>query len=75
MQVRARNGQVIAVGTKGDQQLADMAETVLSVPDVSPLLQPFVTVLPLQIMSYAIAVARGNDVDQPRNLAKSVTVE
>jgi glucosamine--fructose-6-phosphate aminotransferase (isomerizing) len=75
VQVRARNGRVIAVGTEGDQQLADMAETVLSVPDVSPLLQPFVTVLPLQILSYAIAVARGNDVDQPRNLAKSVTVE
>ncbi|MEP6655198.1 MAG: glutamine--fructose-6-phosphate transaminase (isomerizing) [Myxococcales bacterium] len=75
VQVRARNGRVIAVGTEGDHQLADLAETVLSVPDVSPLLQPFVTVLPLQIMSYAIAVARGNDVDQPRNLAKSVTVE
>ena len=75
VQVRARNGRVIAVGTEGDTQLADMAECVLWVPDVSPLMQPFLTVLPLQIMSYAIAVARGNDVDQPRNLAKSVTVE
>jgi glucosamine--fructose-6-phosphate aminotransferase (isomerizing) len=75
VQVRARNGRVIAVGTQGDQQLADLAECVLFVPDVSPLWQPFMTVLPLQIMSYAIAVARGNDVDQPRNLAKSVTVE
>jgi len=73
--VRARNGRVIAVGTEGDKQLAGMAERVLWVPDASPLLQPFLTVLPLQIMSYAIAVVRGNDVDQPRNLAKSVTVE
>jgi glucosamine--fructose-6-phosphate aminotransferase (isomerizing) len=75
VQVRARNGRVIAVGTEGDQQLADLAECTLWVPDASPLLQPFMTVLPLQILSYAIAVARGNDVDQPRNLAKSVTVE
>ena len=75
VQVRARNGRVIAVGTEGDKQLESMAERVLWVPDASPLLQPFLTVLPLQIMSYAIAVARGNDVDQPRNLAKSVTVE
>jgi glutamine---fructose-6-phosphate transaminase (isomerizing) len=75
VQVRARNGRVIAVGTEGDKQLETMAERVLWVPDASPLLQPFLTVLPLQIMSYAIAVARGNDVDQPRNLAKSVTVE
>jgi glucosamine--fructose-6-phosphate aminotransferase (isomerizing) len=75
VQVRARNGRVIAVGTEGDKQLADMAEHVLYVPDAPPLWQPFLNVLPLQIMSYAIAVARGNDVDQPRNLAKSVTVE
>jgi glucosamine--fructose-6-phosphate aminotransferase (isomerizing) len=75
VQVRARNGRVIAVGTEGDSQLAGMSERVLLVPEASPLLQPFLTVLPLQIMSYAIAVARGNDVDQPRNLAKSVTVE
>jgi glucosamine--fructose-6-phosphate aminotransferase (isomerizing) len=75
VQIRARNGRVIAVGTEGDRSLADLAERVLWVPDAPPLLQPFLTVLPLQIMSYAIAVARGNDVDQPRNLAKSVTVE
>jgi glucosamine--fructose-6-phosphate aminotransferase (isomerizing) len=75
VQVRARNGRVIAVGTEGDGQLADLAECVLYVPPAPPLLQPFLTVLPLQVLSYAIAVARGNDVDQPRNLAKSVTVE
>ncbi len=74
-EVRARGGRVIAVGTEGDKQLADLAERVLWVPDAPALLQPFLTVLPLQVMSYAIAVARGNDVDQPRNLAKSVTVE
>jgi glucosamine--fructose-6-phosphate aminotransferase (isomerizing) len=75
VQVTARNGRVIAVGTEGDTQLAGLSERVLWVPDAPALWQPFLTVLPLQVMSYAIAVARGNDVDQPRNLAKSVTVE
>jgi glucosamine--fructose-6-phosphate aminotransferase (isomerizing) len=75
VQVRARNGHVISVGTEGDRQLVDLSERVLWVPDAPALLQPFLTVLPLQLMSYAIALARGNDVDQPRNLAKSVTVE
>ncbi len=74
-EVRARNGHIIGVGTKGDQQLADQCDRVLSIPDAPAALQPFLTVLPLQLMSYAIAVAKGNDVDQPRNLAKSVTVE
>jgi glutamine---fructose-6-phosphate transaminase (isomerizing) len=74
-EVRARNGHIIGVGTKGDQQLAGQCDRVLSIPDAPALLQPFLTVLPLQLMSYAIAVAKGNDVDQPRNLAKSVTVE
>jgi glucosamine--fructose-6-phosphate aminotransferase (isomerizing) len=74
-EVRARNGHIIGVGTKGDQQLAELCDRVLSIPDAPAALQPFLTVLPLQLMSYAIAVAKGNDVDQPRNLAKSVTVE
>ena len=74
-EVRARNGHIIAVGTKGDEQLASQCDDVLWIPDAPALLQPFLTVLPLQLMSYAIAVAKGNDVDQPRNLAKSVTVE
>jgi glucosamine--fructose-6-phosphate aminotransferase (isomerizing) len=74
-EVRARNGHIIGVGTQGDQQLADLSDRVLSIPDAPAALQPFLTVLPLQLMSYAIAVAKGNDVDQPRNLAKSVTVE
>ncbi len=74
-EVRARNGHIIGIGTQGDRQLAGLCDRVLSIPDAPALLQPFLTVLPLQLMSYAIAVAKGNDVDQPRNLAKSVTVE
>jgi glutamine---fructose-6-phosphate transaminase (isomerizing) len=74
-EVRARNGHIIGIGTQGDQQLAGLCDRVLSIPDAPAALQPFLTVLPLQLMSYAIAVAKGNDVDQPRNLAKSVTVE
>src|SRR6185312_4399984 len=74
-EVRARNAEIIGIGIKGDQQLAGLCDRVLSIPDAPALLQPFLTVVPLQLMSYAIAVAKGNDVDQPRNLAKSVTVE
>jgi glucosamine--fructose-6-phosphate aminotransferase (isomerizing) len=74
-EVRARNGHVIAIATKGDKQIGSLANRVITVPDAPPMLQPFLTVLPLQLMSYAIALAKGNDVDQPRNLAKSVTVE
>jgi glutamine---fructose-6-phosphate transaminase (isomerizing) len=74
-EVRARNGHIIGIGTQGDAQLPDLCDRVLSIPDAPAALQPFLTVLPLQLMSYAIAVAKGNDVDQPRNLAKSVTVE
>jgi glucosamine--fructose-6-phosphate aminotransferase (isomerizing) len=74
-EVRARNGHIIGVGTRGDEQLASLCDRTLSIPDAPAALQPFLTVLPLQLMSYAIAVAKGNDVDQPRNLAKSVTVE
>jgi glucosamine--fructose-6-phosphate aminotransferase (isomerizing) len=74
-EVKARNGHIIAVATKGDTEIAKHAERVLWIPDAPASLQPFLTVLPLQLMSYAIALAKGNDVDQPRNLAKSVTVE
>ncbi|HVZ89378.1 MAG TPA: glutamine--fructose-6-phosphate transaminase (isomerizing) [Polyangia bacterium] len=74
-EVRARNGHIIGIGTKGDDELAAQCDRVLWIPDAPAALQPFLTVLPLQLMSYAIAVAKGNDVDQPRNLAKSVTVE
>jgi glucosamine--fructose-6-phosphate aminotransferase (isomerizing) len=74
-EVRARSGIIIGVGNEGDNTLKGQCDAVLSVPETIPLLQPFLTVLPLQVLSYAVAVARGNDVDQPRNLAKSVTVE
>ncbi|MBC7250422.1 MAG: SIS domain-containing protein, partial [Anaerolineae bacterium] len=74
-QVKARGGTVIAVATEGDTRIARKADHVLYVPQTSPLLTPVLTVLPLQLLAYHIAVRRGCDVDQPRNLAKSVTVE
>ncbi len=74
-QVRARHGQVIAIGHSGDDLLASKANHLIAVPATIPLLQPILNVIPLQIFAYHIAVLRGCDVDQPRNLAKSVTVE
>ena len=74
-EVRARGGPVIAVVTEGDEEVAERADEVICVPDVPDYLQPLVTVVPLQLLAYHIAVRRGCDVDQPRNLAKSVTVE
>jgi glucosamine--fructose-6-phosphate aminotransferase (isomerizing) len=74
-EVRARSGRVIAVATEGDQDIASLAEHVFYVPDVPEPLQPMVTVVPLQLLAYHAAVLRGCDVDKPRNLAKSVTVE
>jgi len=74
-QAKARGGVVIAVATDGDERVGGLADKVLWVPDVPWLLSPVITVLPLQILAYHIASLRGLDVDQPRNLAKSVTVE
>jgi glucosamine--fructose-6-phosphate aminotransferase (isomerizing) len=74
-QVKARGGIVIALATEGDQAIAEKADHVIYVPPTSPLLSPVVNVVPLQLLAYFIAVRRGCDVDQPRNLAKSVTVE
>ncbi len=74
-QVKARNGQVIAVATEGDTFIATKADHVVYVPETLPLLTPVLAVLPLQLFAYHVAVQRGADVDQPRNLAKSVTVE
>jgi glucosamine--fructose-6-phosphate aminotransferase (isomerizing) len=74
-QARARGGMVIAVATDGDELVASMADHVLWVPDAPWMLSPVITVLPLQMLAYHIAAIRGLDVDQPRNLAKSVTVE
>ena len=74
-EVKARRGQVIAVVTEGDSLIANIADHVLEVPAATQLLMPLISVIPLQLLSYHIAVMRGCNVDQPRNLAKSVTVE
>jgi glutamine---fructose-6-phosphate transaminase (isomerizing) len=74
-EVRARGAQVIAVATEGTGQVAEYAEEVVEVPRTDWLLQPLLAVIPLQLMAYFIARARGLNVDQPRNLAKTVTVE
>ncbi|MBL8719206.1 MAG: SIS domain-containing protein, partial [Myxococcales bacterium] len=74
-EVRARDGRVIAVVRKGDTLIGSIAQDVLVVPFVHQELTPFVTVLPLQLLSYYAADFKGTDVDQPRNLAKTVTVE
>ncbi|HWZ22103.1 MAG TPA: glutamine--fructose-6-phosphate transaminase (isomerizing), partial [Cytophagaceae bacterium] len=74
-EVRARKGRVIAIVTEGDTQIRDMAEFVIEVPKISEALSPLVSVIPLQLLAYHIAVLRGCNIDQPRNLAKSVTVE
>ncbi|MBC7264649.1 MAG: glutamine--fructose-6-phosphate transaminase (isomerizing) [Chloroflexi bacterium] len=74
-QVKARGGTVIAIANEGDDKVAEKADHVIWVPETSPWLTPVLTVLPLQLLAYHIAVRRGCDVDQPRNLAKSVTVE
>ncbi len=74
-ETRARRGKVIAVGTKGDTALGELADDLFLFPHVSPPLQPLLSVLPLQLLAYHVADFKGTDVDQPRNLAKSVTVE
>ena len=66
---------MVAVATEGDDEIARYAQDVLYVPDTLEQLSPILAVLPLQLLAYEVAVARGTDVDQPRNLAKSVTVE
>jgi glutamine---fructose-6-phosphate transaminase (isomerizing) len=74
-EVRARGGRIIALATVGDAEIAEMADDVILVPDVPELLQPIVASIPLQLLAYHVADLKGTDVDQPRNLAKSVTVE
>jgi glucosamine--fructose-6-phosphate aminotransferase (isomerizing) len=74
-QAKARGGRVIAVATEGDEQILKQADQVLFVPETPWMLSPVTTVIPLQLLAYHIAAQRGLDVDQPRNLAKSVTVE
>jgi glutamine---fructose-6-phosphate transaminase (isomerizing) len=74
-EVKARKGNVIAIVTEGDDTISKMADQVIEVPQTDFALAPLLSVIPLQLMSYYIAVMRGCNVDQPRNLAKSVTVE
>ncbi len=74
-QVKARNGSVIAIVTEGDNEIKNIADHVIEVPAVPECLTPIITSIPLQLLSYYIAINKGKDVDMPRNLAKSVTVE
>jgi len=74
-EVRARGGRIIAIADEDDDQIERYAETVFRIPHVSEALQPLITTVPLQLLAYHAAVIRGHDVDKPRNLAKSVTVE
>jgi glucosamine--fructose-6-phosphate aminotransferase (isomerizing) len=74
-EVKARKGKIIAIVTKGDTEVKALADYVIEIPDVEEMLVPLIATIPLQLLSYYIAVMRGCNVDQPRNLAKSVTVE
>ena len=74
-EVKARKGRIIAVVTEGDEKIKELADFVIEIPETLDCLSPLLTVLPLQMLSYYVAVVKGRDVDQPRNLAKSVTVE
>ena len=74
-QIRSRDGRVILVASEGDDLDPDLTEDVILIPRTSPFIAPMIGVVPLQLFAYHVAVLRGLDVDQPRNLAKSVTVE
>ncbi|HNP32884.1 MAG TPA: glutamine--fructose-6-phosphate transaminase (isomerizing) [Flavobacterium sp.] len=74
-EIKSRSGKIIAVVTKGDTQVKGLADHIIEIPETSDALSPLITTIPLQLLSYHIAVMRGCNVDQPRNLAKSVTVE
>ena len=74
-EIKARKGRIVAVVTKGDTQMAGLANHIIEIPEISEALTPILASIPLQLLSYYIAIKRGCNVDQPRNLAKSVTVE
>jgi glucosamine--fructose-6-phosphate aminotransferase (isomerizing) len=74
-EVKARKGKIIAVVNRGDTQIRDLADHIIEVPETEEILSPLITIVPLQLLAYHIAIMRGCNVDQPRNLAKSVTVE
>ena len=75
MEVKARKGKVIAIVNEGDEIIKELADEIIEIPETDDLLSPLVSIVPLQLLSYHIALLRGCNVDQPRNLAKSVTVE
>ena len=74
-EIKARQGYVIALVSKGDTTVSKIADAIIELPDTLECLEPLVATIPLQLLAYHIAVCKGKDVDQPRNLAKSVTVE
>jgi glucosamine--fructose-6-phosphate aminotransferase (isomerizing) len=74
-EIKARKGQVIAVINEGDEQSISLADDVIEVPEADEIMAPMLSVIPMQLLAYYIGVAKGQDVDKPRNLAKSVTVE
>jgi glucosamine--fructose-6-phosphate aminotransferase (isomerizing) len=74
-EIKARKGKVICIATEGDKVIPSMADHVVYVPDADEVVAPMLSVVPLQLLSYYVGLAKGLDVDKPRNLAKSVTVE
>ena len=74
-EIKARKGKVIAIVTEGDEAIKNIADDYIELPKTMECLEPLISTIPLQLMAYHIAVWKGKDVDQPRNLAKSVTVE
>ena len=74
-EIKARKGKVIAVITEGDEVITGLADDVIAIPEADELIAPIISVIPMQLLAYYIGVLKGYDVDKPRNLAKSVTVE
>jgi glucosamine--fructose-6-phosphate aminotransferase (isomerizing) len=74
-EIKARKGRILAIVNKSDYKVKEMADYTIEIPDTEECLSPLLSIIPLQLLSYHIAVKKGRDVDMPRNLAKSVTVE
>ena len=74
-EVKARKGKIISIVTEGDETVRKLSDHCFEIPETEDCLSPILSVIPLQLLAYHIAIAKGRDVDQPRNLAKSVTVE
>jgi glucosamine--fructose-6-phosphate aminotransferase (isomerizing) len=74
-EIKARNGPVIAITTEGNHEIENLADDVVYIPETMDVLTPILTIISLQLFAYHFAVLRGCDIDKPRNLAKSVTVE